>query len=63
MVNSIIDKMIPFAMVSFLNFNKPKNIPTFKMVPNVIILPNFPSNFNNCKPPKKEKGVKRYIKR
>ena len=54
MVNSIIDKMIPFAMVSFLNFNKPKNIPIFKMAPNEIILPNSPSNCKSCNPPMKE---------
>ena len=54
MVNSIIAKIIPFAIVSFLYFKSPKNIPIFKMVPNVIIFPNFPSNFKSCKPPKKE---------
>ena len=63
MVNNIIAKITPFAIVSLLYFKRLKNIPTFKKVPNVMILPNFPSNFNNCKPPKKEKGVKRYIKR
>ena len=54
MVNSIIAKIIPFAIVSFLYFKSPKNIPIFKMVPNVIIFPNFPSNFKSCKPPKNE---------
>ncbi len=44
---------IPFAIVSFLYFNRIKNIPIFKTVPKIIILPNFPSYFKSFKPLKK----------
>ena len=52
--NSITPKIIPFAIVSFLYLKSPKNNPIFNRIPKVTILPNFPSYFKSCKPPKKE---------
>ena len=55
-------KITPRAIISLSNFNKKAKTTRLRIAPNVINLPNLPSDFIVCIPVIKSKPVKKVMK-